>query len=139
MSIATYFNEEEYDIHCAKLKEDMILYINEILRLNKWRIDYPEDRYVMVSNIYNISHRLLYDFKDDWYIHLFDTNFIEVSECVKYFKYKIPLADDVKAFIQVIILYYFKHYENSNFMIIYNKVLEDMCNFYDESAIKEFK
>lgn len=25
MSIAKYLNEEEYDIHCAKLKEDMIL------------------------------------------------------------------------------------------------------------------
>lgn len=136
MSIATYLNEEEYDIHCAKLKEDMILYINEILRLNKWRIDYPEDRYVMVSSIYNISHRLLYDFKDDWHDHLSDINFVEVSEYAKYFKSRIPLADDVKAFINIVILYYFKHYETSNFMAIYHKVLEDMCNFYDESVYK---
>lgn len=132
MSIAKYLNEEEYDIHCAKLKEDMILYINEILRLNKWRINCSEDRYVMISNIYNIAHRLLYDFKDGWYDHLSDTNFVEVSEYVKYFKSRIPLADDVKAFIQVVILYYFKQNAVDHFMITYNKILDDMCEFYDE-------
>lgn len=132
MSIAKYLNEEEYDIHCAKLKEDMILYINEILRLNKWRINYSEDRYVMISNIYNIAHRLLYDFKDGWYDHLSDTNFVEVSEYAKYFKFKIPLSNDVKAFINIVILYYFKYNESLHFMIIYNKILDDMCEFYDE-------
>lgn len=132
MSIAKYLNEEEYDIHCAKLKEDMILYINEILRLNKWRINYSEDRYVMISNIYNIAHRLLYDFKDSWHDHLSDTNFVEVSEYAKYFKFKIPLSNDVKAFINIVILYYFKYNESLHFMIIYNKILDDMCEFYDE-------
>ena len=132
MSIAKYLNEEEYDIHCAKLKEDMILYINEILRLNKWRINYSEDRYVMISNIYNIAHRLLYDFKDSWHDHLSDTNFVEVSEYTKYFKFKIPLSNDVKAFINIVILYYFKYNESLHFMIIYNKILDDMCEFYDE-------
>lgn len=132
MSIAKYLNEEEYDIHCAKLKEDMILYINQFLHLNHWRMNYPSDHYVMISDIYNIAHRLLYDFKDGWYDHLSDTNFVEVSEYVKYFKFKIPLADDVKAFIQVVILYYFKHYQQANFIIIYNKIFDDMCEFYDE-------
>ena len=47
MSITKYLNEEEYDIHCAKLKENMILYINQFLHLNHWRINYPSDRYVM--------------------------------------------------------------------------------------------
>jgi hypothetical protein len=136
MSITKYLNEEEYDIHCAKLKEDIILYISKMLYLNKWRINYPEDRNVMISDIYNIAHRLLYDFKDGWYDHLSDTNFVEVSEYVKYFKFKIPLADDVKAFIQVVILYYFKHFENSNFMITYNKILDGMCEFYDTSVAK---
>lgn len=136
MSIIKYFNEEEYDIHCAKLKENMILYINQFLHLNHWRMNYPSDRYVMISDIYNIAHRLLYDFKDDWHDHLSDTNFVEVSECVTYFKYKIPLDDSVKTFIQIVILYYFKHYETSNFMATYNKILEDMCNFYDESVYK---
>ena len=135
MGIAAYLNEEEYDKHCAKLKEDMILYINGILCLNHWRMNYSEDRYIMVSEIYNIAHRLLYDFKDGWYDHLSDTNFVEVSEYAKYFKFKIPLADDVKAFIQVVILYYFKHFENSNFMITYNKILDDMCEFYDTSVV----
>lgn len=51
MSIATYLNEEEYDIYCAKLKEDMILYINQFLHLNHWRINYPSDRYVMIADI----------------------------------------------------------------------------------------
>lgn len=132
MSITKYLNEEEYDIHCAKLKEDVILYINEILRLNKWRINYSEDRYVMISNIYNIAHRLLYDFKDSWHDHLSDTNFVEVSEYTKYFKFKIPLSNDVKAFINIVILYYFKYNESLHFMIIYNKILDDMCEFYDE-------
>ena len=108
MSINKYFNEEEYDIYCAKLKEDMILYINQFLHLNHWRMNYLSDHYVMISNIYNIAHRLLYDFKNGWYDHLSDTNFVEVSEYVKYSKFKIPLADDVKAFINVVILYYFK-------------------------------
>lgn len=90
----------------------------------------------MIADIYNIAHRLLYDFKDGWYDHLSDTNFVEVSEYVKYFKFKIPLADDVKAFIQVVILYYFKYFENSNFIIIYNKILDDMCEFYDTSIAK---
>lgn len=137
MSITKYFNEEEYDIYCAKLKEDMILYINQFLHSNHWRINYPEDRYVMVSNIYNITHRLLYDFKDSWHDHLSDTNFVEVSEYVKYFKFKIPLADDVKTFIQVVILYYFKYFENSNFIIIYNKILDGMCEFYDEVVLSK--
>ena len=136
MSIAKYLNEEEYDIHCAKLKEDMILYINEILRLNKWRINYLEDRYVMISNIYNIAHRLLYDFKNSWHDHLSDTNFVEVSEYVKYFKFKIPLPEDVKTFINIVILYYFKHNECLHFMIMYNKILYDMCEFYDTSIAK---
>lgn len=61
MSITKYFNEEEYDIYCAKLKEDMILYINQFLHSNHWRINYPSDRYVMIADIYNIAHRLLYD------------------------------------------------------------------------------
>ena len=86
----------------------------------------------MISDIYNIAHRLLYDFKDGWYDHLSDTNFVEVSEYAKYFKSRIPLADDVKAFIQVVILYYFKYFENSNFIIIYNKIFDGMCEFYDE-------
>ena len=136
MSITKYLNEEEYDIHCAKLKEDIILYISKMLYLNKWRINYPEDRNVMISDIYNIAHRLLYDFKDGWHDHLSDTNFVEVSEYVKYFKFKIPLADDVKVFIQVVILYYFKYFENSNFIIIYNKILDGMCEFYDTSVAK---
>ena len=136
MSITKYFNEEEYDIHCAKLKEDMILYINQFLHSNHWRINYPEDRYVMVSNIYNIAHRLLYDFKDGWYDHLFDTNFVEVSEYAKYSKSRIPLADDVKVFIQVVILYYFKQDKIEHFMITYNKILDDMCEFYDTSVAK---
>lgn len=67
MSITKYFNEEEYDIHCAKLKEDMILYINQFLHSNHWRMNYPSDHYVIISDIYNIAHRLLYDFKDGWY------------------------------------------------------------------------
>ena len=137
MSIAKYFNEEEYDIHCAKLKEDMILYISKMLYLNRWRINYPEDRNVMISNIYNIAHRLLYDFKDSWHDHLSDTNFVEVSEYAKYFKSRIPLADDVKAFINVVILYYFKYFENSNFIIIYNKILDGMCEFYDEVILSK--
>ena len=132
MSITKYFNEEEYDIYCAKLKEDMILYINQFLHSNHWRINYQSDLYIMISDIYNIAHRLLYDFKDDWHDHLSDTNFVEVSEYAKYFKSRIPLADDVKAFIQVVILYYFKHYQQANFIIIYNKILDDMCEFYDE-------
>lgn len=136
MSIIKYFNEEEYDIHCAKLKEDMIHYISKMLYLNKWRINYLEDRYIMISNIYNIAHRLLYDFKDGWYDHLSDTNFVEVSEYVKYFKFKIPLADDVKVFIQVVILYYFKQNAVEHFMITYNKILDDMCEFYDTSVAK---
>lgn len=135
MSIIKYLNEEEYDIHCAKLKEDMILYINHFLHSNHWRINYPSDLYVMIADIYNIAHRLLYDFKDSWHDHLSDTNFAEVSEYVKYFKFKIPLADDVKAFINVVILYYFKHFENSNFIIIYNKILDNMCEFYDEVVL----
>lgn len=135
MSITKYLNEEEYDIHCAKLKEDIILYISKMLYLNKWRINYPEDRNVMISNIYNIAHRLLCDFKDSWHDHLFDTSFAEVSEYVKYFKFKIPLADDVKVFIQVVILYYFKYFENSDFIIIYNKILDGMCEFYDTSVV----
>lgn len=135
MSITKYFNEEEYDIYCAKLKEDMILYINQFLHSNHWRMNYPSDHYVMISDIYNIAHRLLYDFKDGWYDHLSDTNFAEVSEYAKYFKSRIPLADDVKAFIQVVILYYFKYFENSNFIIIYNKILYDMCEFYDEVVL----
>lgn len=136
MSITKYFNEEEYDIYCAKLKEDMILYINQFLHSNHWRINYPEDRYIMISNIYNIAHRLLYDFKDSWHDHLSDTNFVEVSEYAKYFKSRIPLADDVKAFIQVVILYYFKQNAVEHFMITYNKILDDMCEFYDTSVAK---
>lgn len=135
MSITKYFNEEEYDIYCAKLKEDMILYINQFLHSNHWRINYPEDRYIMISNIYNIAHRLLYDFKDGWYDHLSDTNFVEVSEYAKYFKSRIPLADDVKVFIQVVILYYFKQNAVEHFMITYNKILDDMCEFYDTSVV----
>lgn len=137
MSITKYLNEEEYDIHCAKLKEDMILYINQFLHSNHWRMNYPSDRYVMISDIYNIAHRLLYDFKDDWHDHLSDTNFVEVSEYVKYFKSRIPLANDVKVFIQVVILYYFKYFENSNFIIIYNKILDGMCEFYDEVVLSK--
>lgn len=136
MSITKYFNEEEYDIYCAKLKEDMILYINQFLHSNHWRINYPEDRYIMISNIYNIAHRLLYDFKDSWHDHLSDTNFVEVSEYAKYFKSRIPLADDVKVFIQVVILYYFKQNAVEHFMITYNKILDDMCEFYDTSVAK---
>lgn len=132
MSITKYFNEEEYDIYCAKLKEDMILYINQFLHLNHWRMNYQSDLYIMISDIYNIAHRLLYDFKDGWYDHLSDTNFVEVSEYAKYFKSRIPLADDVKAFIQVVILYYFKQNAVNHFMITYNKILDDMCKFYDE-------
>lgn len=137
MSITKYLNEEEYDIHCAKLKEDIILYISKMLYLNKWRINYPEDRNVMISNIYNIAHRLLCDFKDGWYDHLSDTNFAEVSEYAKYFKFKIPLADDVKAFINVVILYYFKQNAVDHFMITYNKILDDMCEFYDEVVLSK--
>lgn len=135
MSITKYFNEEEYDIYCAKLKEDMILYINQFLHSNYWRINYPEDHYIMISNIYNIAHRLLYDFKDSWHDHLSDTNFVEVSEYAKYFKSRIPLADDVKVFIQVVILYYFKQDKIEHFMITYNKILDDMCDFYDTSVV----
>ena len=135
MSITKYLNEEEYDIHCAKLKEDMILYINQFLHSNHWRINYPEDRYVMISNIYNIAHRLLYDFKDSWHDHLSDTNFVEVSEYAKYSKSRIPLADDVKVFIQVVILYYFKQNAIDHFMITYNKILDGMCEFYDTSVV----
>lgn len=137
MSITKYFNEEEYDIYCAKLKEDMILYINQFLHSNHWRMNYTSDHYVMISDIYNIAHRLLYDFKDSWHDHLSDTNFVEVSEYVKYFKSRIPLADDVKVFIQVVILYYFKYFENSNFIIIYNKILDGMCEFYDEVVLSK--
>lgn len=136
MSIKKYLNEEEYDIHCAKLKEDMILYINQFLHSNHWRMNYPSDHYVMISDIYNIAHRLLYDFKDGWYDHLSDTNFVEVSEYAKYFKSRIPLSDDVKAFIQVVILYYFKQDKIEHFMITYNKILDDMCEFYDTSIAK---
>lgn len=135
MSITKYFNEEEYDIYCAKLKEDMILYINQFLHSNHWRMNYPSDHYIMISDIYNIAHRLLYDFKDSWHDHLSDTNFVEVSEYVKYFKFKIPLADDVKVFIQVVILYYFKQNAVDHFMITYNKILDDMCEFYDTSVV----
>lgn len=137
MSITKYFNEEEYDTHCAKLKEDMILYINQFLHSNHWRMNYPSDHYVMISDIYNIAHRLLYDFKDGWYDHLSDTNFVEVSEYVKYFKSRIPLADDVKVFIQVVILYYFKQNAVEHFMITYNKILDDMCEFYDEVVLSK--
>jgi hypothetical protein len=137
MSITKYFNEEEYDIYCAKLKEDMILYINQFLHSNHWRMNYPSDYYVMISDIYNIAHRLLYDFKDGWYDHLSDTNFVEVSEYAKYFKSRIPLADDVKAFIQVVILYYFKQNAVDHFMIAYNKILDDMCKFYDEVILSK--
>lgn len=137
MSITKYFNEEEYDTHCAKLKEDMILYISKMLYLNHWRINYLEDRYIMISDIYNIAHRLLYDFKDSLHDHLFDTNFVEVSEYAKYFKSRIPLADDVKAFIQVVILYYFKQNKIDHFMITYNKILDDMCKFYDEVVLSK--
>lgn len=137
MSITKYLNEEEYDIYCAKLKEDMILYINQFLNLNHWRINYPSDRYVMIADIYNIGHRLLYDFKDGWYDHLSDTNFVEVSEYAKYSKSRIPLADDVKVFIQVVILYYFKQNAVDHFMITYNKILDDMCKFYDEVVLSK--
>lgn len=136
MSITKYFNEEEYVTHCAKLKEDMILYINQFLHSNHWRMNYPSDHYIMISDIYNIAHRLLYDFKDGWYDHLSDTNFVEVSEYAKYFKSRIPLADDVKTFIQVVILYYFKQDKIEHFMITYNKILDDMCEFYDTSVAK---
>ena len=135
MSIIKYLNEEEYDIYCAKLKEDMILYINQFLYSNHWRMNYPSDRYVMIADIYNIAHRLLYDFKDSWHDHLSDTNFVEVSEYAKYSKSRIPLADDVKAFIQVVILYYFKQNAVEHFMITYNKILDDMCKFYDTSVV----
>ena len=100
-------------------------------------MNYPSDHYVMISDIYNIAHRLLYDFKDGWYDHLSDTNFIEVSEYAKYFKSRIPLADDVKAFIHVVILYYFKQNKIDHFMITYNKILDDMCKFYDEVVLSK--
>ena len=137
MSIIKYFNEEEYVTHCAKLKEDMILYINQFLHSNHWRMNYLSDRYVMIADIYNIAHRLLYDFKDSWHDHLSDTNFVEVSEYAKYSKSRIPLADDVKAFIQVVILYYFKQNAVDHFMITYNKILDDMCKFYDEVVLSK--
>lgn len=78
-----------------------------------------------------------YDFKDGWYDHLSDTNFAEVSEYAKYFKSRIPLADDVKAFINVVILYYFKQNKINHFMIIYNKILDDMCEFYECSVLSK--
>ena len=89
------------------------------------------------SDIYNIAHRLLYDFKDSWHDHLSDTDFVEVSEYAKYSKSRIPLADDVKAFIQVVILYYFKQNAVEHFMITYNKILDDMCKFYDEVVLSK--
>lgn len=137
MSIIKYLNEEEYDIYCAKLKEDMILYINQFLHSNHWRMNYPSDHYVMIADIYNIAHRLLYDFKDSWHDHLSDTNFVEVSEYAKYSKSRILLADNVKVFIQVVILYYFKQNAVDHFMITYNKILDDMCKFYDEVVLSK--
>lgn len=125
-------NKEEYEIQCRKIKEDMILYINSQLRLNKWRMNYTNDRYVMISVIYNIAHRLLYDFKDGWYFRLDNTNFVEVSEYMLYFKSKIPLPEDVKTFINIVILYYFKCGEDTHFLDAYNKVFKAMCEFADE-------
>ena len=125
-------NPEEYEIQCEKLKEDIILYINRVLRRNAWRVKYFEDRYVMISNIYNITHLLLCDFKDGWYFYLDNTDFVEVSEQLLYFKSRIPLDDDIKTFINIVILYYFKCGEGANFLEVYNKVFKAMCKFADE-------
>lgn len=125
-------NEEEYERQCENIKEDMILYISSQLRLNKWRMEYSEDRYIMISDIYNITQRLLWDFKDDWYFHLDNTNFVEVSEHMQFFKSRIPLPDDVKTFINVVILYYFKCGDNTSFLEAYDKVFKAMCEFADE-------
>lgn len=125
-------NEEEYDMQCRKLKEDIILYINRVLLRNKWRMEYNEDRYIMVSVIYNIVHRLLCDFKDGWYFYLDNTNFTEVSEHLLYFKSRIPLDNDIKTFINIVILYYFKCGEGTEFLEVYNKVFKAMCDFADE-------
>lgn len=125
-------NEEEYDMQCAKLKEDMILYIDRILRRNAWRMKYSKDRYVIVSVIYNIAHRLLYDFKDGWYFNLDNASFVEVSEYTTYFKYRIPLDNDIKTFINIVILYYFKCGEGTHFLEVYDNVFKAMCEFADE-------
>nr|DAS34006.1 MAG TPA: hypothetical protein [Caudoviricetes sp.] len=125
-------NPEEYEIQCKKLKEDIILYINRVLRRNAWRMKYSEDRYVMISNIYNITHRLLCDFKDGWYFYLDNTDFTEVSEGLLYFKSRIPLDNDIKTFINIVILYYFKCGEGDHFLEVYNKVFKAMCDFADE-------
>lgn len=126
-------NEEEYEIQCIKIKEDMILYIDRVLRRNAWRMEYTiTNHYVMISVIYNIAHRLLYDFKDGWYFRLDNTGVAEVSECVQYFKSRIPLPDDVKTFINIVILYYFKCGEDTSFLDAYDKVFKAMCEFADE-------
>lgn len=125
-------NPEEYEIQCEKLKEDIILYINRVLRRNAWRMKYSNDHYVMISNIYNITHRLLCDFKDGWYFYLDNANFYEVSERLLYFKSRIPLDKDIKTFINIVILYYFKCGKGINFLETYNKVFKTMCDFADE-------
>lgn len=125
-------NEEEYEKQCERIKEDMILYISSQLRLNKWRMNYSEDCYIMISDIYNIAYRLLWYFKDDWYFHLDNTSFVEVSERMLYFKSRIPLPTDVKTFINVVILYYFQCGENNSFLDAYDKIFKAMCEFADE-------
>lgn len=125
-------NPEEYKIQCEKLKEDIILYIDRVLRRNAWRMKYSNDYYVMISNIYNITHRLLCDFKDGWYFYLDNANSYEVSEHLLFFKSRIPLDDDIKTFINIVILYYFKCGKGANFLEVYNKVFNAMCDFTDE-------
>lgn len=125
-------NPKEYEIQCEKLKKDIILYINRVLRCNAWRMKYSKDRYIMISDIYNITHRLLCDFKDGWYFYLDNTDFTEVSERLLYFKSRIPLDNDIKTFINIVILYYFKCGEGDNFLEVYNKVFKAMCEFADK-------
>lgn len=125
-------NEEEYDKQCEQLKEDMILYIDRVLRQNAWRVKYSKVQHLMILEVYNLANRLLWDFKNDWYFRLDDTNLNEISERMLFFKYIIPLDDDIKTFINVVILYYFKHFKDSPFSTIYNNILDDMCEFDDK-------
>lgn len=125
-------NEEEYDKQCEQLKENMILYIDRVLRQNAWRVKYSKVQHLMILEVYNLANRLLWDFKNGWYFRLDDTNLNEISERMLFFKYIIPLDDDIKTFINVVILYYFKYFKNSSFSTIYNNIFDDMCNFDDK-------
>lgn len=88
-------------------------------------MDYYETRASLIFYLYRMVD------EDSWRFNNSLNKFRVVSYLYR------TLADDVKVFIQVVILYYFKYFENSNFIIIYNKILDGMCEFYDEVVLSK--